>query len=41
MEKNENENDLDYIAFHLCWGLARYDANEIVPAGGNNGGSKN
>lgn len=24
----KNEKPMDYIAFCLCWGLARYDANE-------------
>lgn len=31
MKSKNDENDLDYIAFCLCRGLAQYDANEIVP----------
>jgi hypothetical protein len=31
MKSKNYENDLDYIAFCLCRGLAQYDANEIVP----------
>lgn len=33
MKSKNDENDLDYIAFCLCRGLAQYDANEIVPSG--------
>ena len=37
-----DEKSVDYIAFCLCWGLARYDANEVLQQteGNNNGDSQ-
>lgn len=31
MTSKNDENTMDYIAFHLCRGLAEWDANEVLP----------
>ena len=39
--QSENGKDWGYIfAATLCWGLARYDANEIVPEPSKGTGNK-